>query len=90
MWFLDLASAWKGTRKQTLRQEPIKDRPRYSVSATYRLLRKTPHWENEEKALRSVLNGTADANIAFKDLCNLLKRLGFVERIREDISYSRD
>ena len=26
--------------------------------------------------------GTSDANIVFDDLCGLLKRLGFVERIR--------
>ena len=31
-----------------------------------------------------VLSANADANIAFSDLCNLLQRLGFDERIRGD------
>jgi len=35
-----------------------------------------------EKLLRKILSGTADANIQFKDLCNLLKSLGSEERIR--------
>ena len=35
-----------------------------------------------EKVLLAVLRGTADANIAFADLCYLLERLGFIERIR--------
>ena len=34
--------------------------------------------------LDAVLRGTSDANIAFSDLCGLLKRLGFDERIRGD------
>ncbi len=34
------------------------------------------------KTLDRVLRGTADANIGFHDLCNLLKHLGFAERIR--------
>lgn len=29
-----------------------------------------------------ILIGTSDANIYFEDLCNLLKNLGFEERIR--------
>ncbi len=29
-----------------------------------------------------ILNGRSDANIRFNDLCALLKRLGFTERIR--------
>jgi len=37
-----------------------------------------------EKVLDSVLRGTSDANISFKDLCNLLKALGFTERVRGD------
>ena len=37
-----------------------------------------------DKVLESVLCGTSDANIAFRDLCSLLKRLGFTERIRGD------
>jgi hypothetical protein len=35
-----------------------------------------------EKTLEKVLRGTSDANIAFKDLLKLLKRLGFTERVR--------
>ena len=35
-----------------------------------------------EKILKDVLSGTSDANIAFIALCQLLKRLGFQERIR--------
>ena len=37
-----------------------------------------------DKILDTLLGGTDDANIAFSDLCGLLKRLGFVERIRGD------
>jgi hypothetical protein len=32
--------------------------------------------------LQHVLSGTADANIRFTDLCNLLEALGFEARIR--------
>ena len=35
-----------------------------------------------DKTLDAVLRGTSDANIGFRDRCGLLKRLGFVERIR--------
>ena len=35
-----------------------------------------------EKLLSQILQGTADANISFDDLCNLLKKLGFGVRIR--------
>ena len=35
-----------------------------------------------EKTLSRVLQGSSDANIAFDDLCQLLQRLGFEERIR--------
>lgn len=34
------------------------------------------------KLLLQVLRGGSDANIAFADLCNLLRRLGFAERTR--------
>jgi predicted RNA binding protein YcfA (HicA-like mRNA interferase family) len=34
--------------------------------------------------LDALLCGTSDANIAFSDLCSLLKRLGFAERVRGD------
>lgn len=37
-----------------------------------------------EKTLESVLRGTFDANISFRDLCKLLKKLGFTERVRGD------
>ncbi len=35
-----------------------------------------------EKVLLQILRGTADANIAFADLCGLLHYLGFTERTR--------
>jgi predicted RNA binding protein YcfA (HicA-like mRNA interferase family) len=34
------------------------------------------------KTLEQVLRGTSDANVSFSDLLNLLKRLGFQERIK--------
>ena len=36
----------------------------------------------EEKVLLKVLRGTSDANISFSDLCFLLRRLDFEERIK--------
>ena len=35
-----------------------------------------------DKLLLQILRGSADANISFDDLCNLLKKIGFEERIR--------
>ncbi len=35
-----------------------------------------------EKVLLKILRGTSNANVAFSDLCGLLKWLGFEERIR--------
>ena len=35
-----------------------------------------------EKTLDRVLRGTADANVAFADLCALLRHFGFDERVR--------
>ncbi|PKO23571.1 MAG: toxin HicA [Chloroflexi bacterium HGW-Chloroflexi-1] len=35
-----------------------------------------------DRILRQVLSGSSDANIAFDDLCGLLRHLGFVERVR--------
>ena len=35
-----------------------------------------------DKTLEAVLRGTSDANIGFRDLCNLLAQLGFEERVR--------
>jgi len=37
-----------------------------------------------EKILDSILRGTSDANISFKDLRKILKALGFSERARGD------
>lgn len=37
-----------------------------------------------QRVLHAVFGGTAEANVAFKDLCNLLTRLGFAERVRVD------
>jgi hypothetical protein len=37
-----------------------------------------------DKILNRVLRGNMDANIRFRDLCALLKRLGFEERVRGD------
>ena len=37
-----------------------------------------------DKLLFRLLRGTSDANLPFDDLCSLLRRLGFVERIRGD------
>jgi len=38
-----------------------------------------PEWE---RILAKVLYGTSDANILFDALCQLLRRLGFEERVR--------
>lgn len=38
----------------------------------------------KDKTLERVLRGQSDANIRFGDLCQMLKRLGFSERIRGD------
>ena len=35
-----------------------------------------------DKLLERILRGTTDANIGFGELCQLLRRLGFDERIR--------
>jgi virulence-associated protein VapD len=35
-----------------------------------------------DKLLEKILRGTSDANIAFEDLCQLLRHLGFDERTR--------
>ena len=35
-----------------------------------------------EKLLQKILLGSSDKNIQFDDLCNLIKRLGFEERIK--------
>ncbi|MBI4683614.1 MAG: type II toxin-antitoxin system HicA family toxin [Nitrospirae bacterium] len=35
-----------------------------------------------DKLLLQICRGSSDANISFDDLCSLLKKLGFEERIR--------
>jgi len=35
-----------------------------------------------EKLLLKILQASSDANISFDDLCNLLKKFGFEERVR--------
>ena len=35
-----------------------------------------------DKILDKLLRGTSDANVSFDELCQLLRRLGFAERIR--------
>jgi len=43
------------------------------------------------KTLEKVLRGTSDANIAFDDLCGLLRHLGFAERVKGSHHiYTRD
>jgi len=37
-----------------------------------------------EKLRVRILSGTSDTNIEFKQLCNLIKQLGFAEKIRGD------
>jgi hypothetical protein len=36
----------------------------------------------QRKLIDRILSGTSDAKIGFRELCQLLKRLGFTERIR--------
>ncbi len=35
-----------------------------------------------DKLVQKILRGTSDANIAFEELCQLLRHLGFDERVR--------
>ena len=37
-----------------------------------------------EKLLQRILSGTSDNNIKFSEICQLLKKLGFSERIKGD------
>jgi predicted RNA binding protein YcfA (HicA-like mRNA interferase family) len=37
-----------------------------------------------DKLLFKILSGRSDANISFDDVCNLLEKFGFQERIRGD------
>jgi hypothetical protein len=39
---------------------------------------------SERKLVRKILAGASDSNIRFDELCSLLKRLGFNERVRGD------
>ena len=44
-----------------------------------------------DKTLEKVLSGRQDANIGFEEVCSLLKKLGFTERIRDSHhNYRRD
>lgn len=44
-----------------------------------------------EKLLQKILTGTSDNNIKFSELCQLLKKLGFEERVKGDhFIYTRD
>ena len=36
----------------------------------------------QNKLITTIISGGSDANIAFDDLCGLLRRLGFVERTK--------
>jgi len=36
-----------------------------------------------DKLVEEILQGKSDKNISFEDLCHLLQRLGFAERITE-------
>lgn len=36
----------------------------------------------QDKLLAKIINGTSDSNIPFSQMCQLLHRLGFEERIR--------
>lgn len=38
----------------------------------------------DEKLIKKILSGTSDKNINFSDLCKLLIRLDFTERIKGD------
>ena len=42
-----------------------------------------------DELMRRILSGRSDANVRFDDLRRLLSRLGFIERIREVITFSR-
>lgn len=53
---------------------------------TQPLIGRSEAWKlgKQENLIAKILSGTADANIAFTDLRNLLSNLGFAERIRGD------
>jgi hypothetical protein len=36
----------------------------------------------KDKVLEKILRGTSDANVSFRELCDLLSDLGFSERVR--------
>ncbi|MCD6418858.1 type II toxin-antitoxin system HicA family toxin [bacterium] len=38
--------------------------------------------EKSEKLIWKILSGSSDNNIRFSDLCSLLRKLGFIERVR--------
>ena len=55
-------------------------------------------WQNDivtllnEKLLKKILTGRSDKNISFSDICKLLRRLGFSERVKgsHHIFYKED
>ncbi len=38
----------------------------------------------DQDTLAKIMRGTSDANVRFADLCHLLEKLGFAQRIRGD------
>jgi len=59
----------------------------YAVTVFLRILTpksKLDSMSKYEHVLAQVLGGACDGNIAFHDLCQLLVRIGFEERIRGD------
>jgi hypothetical protein len=50
----------------------------------YNFHRKGSTVGKHRKFFERLMSGTADADIAFNDLCSLLRRLGFDKRIRGD------
>ncbi len=63
------------------RQHPPKAAPGANCRAS-QCIREAKTVGKYEKLLLQILRGTSDANIAFDELCQLLIRLGFEERIR--------
>ena len=55
-------------------------RPSVVSWPSHTVMRRLPN--RDDWLFRRILSGRADASIRFKDLCKLLVRLGFVERIR--------
>ena len=60
----------KGTRRIEEEAQFPRSKPRLIPMCKY------------DKLLNQILRGTSDKNVAFEDLCQLRKHLGFEERIR--------